>query len=299
MAKQPRSLSGKVVAITGGARGIGRATAQALIREGAKVGIGDLDLETAQRTAAELGAGTIAHELNVTDRASFEAFVDAVEGQLGPLDILINNAGIMPVGLFIDEDDASAARQVDINLHGVIFGTKIALKRMLPRRTGHIVNIASVAGKAGIPGIATYCATKHAVVGLTEAARGETRDSGIDFSCVMPVVVNTELGSGIKQGRAVKVVEPEDVANEIVAALQYNRFDVFVPRNVAGITRITGALPRGAREAIGRFLKSDRIILDADRTQRTAYEARAARSEPGREPEAPAPDVVAPTEKVA
>ena len=299
MAKQPRSLSGKVVAITGGARGIGRATAQALIREGARVGIGDLDLETAQRTAAELGAGTIALELNVTDRASFEAFVDGVEEQLGPLDVLINNAGIMPVGLFIDEDDASAARQVDINLHGVIFGTKIALKRMLPRRTGHIVNIASVAGKAGIPGIATYCATKHAVVGLTEAARGEAAGSGVDFSCVMPVVVNTELGSGIKQGRAVKVVEPEDVATEIVAALQYNRFDVFVPRSVAGITRITGALPRRAREAIGRVLKSDRIILDADRTQRAAYEARAARSEPGREPEAPAKEVVAPEEKVA
>ena len=150
MAKQPRSLSGKVVAITGGARGIGRATAAALIREGARVAIGDVDAATAQQTAEELGAGTVALELNVTDRESFEGFVSQVEERLGPVDVLINNAGIMPVGRFVDEDDATAARQIDINLHGVIYGTKIALRRMLPRRSGHIVNIASVAGKTGV-----------------------------------------------------------------------------------------------------------------------------------------------------
>ena len=132
MAKQPRSLSGKVVAITGGARGIGRATAAALIREGARVAIGDVDAATAQQTAEELGAGTVALELNVTDRESFEGFVSQVEERLGPVDVLINNAGIMPVGRFVDEDDATAARQIDINLHGVIYGTKIALRRDAP-----------------------------------------------------------------------------------------------------------------------------------------------------------------------
>ena len=130
MAKQPRSLNGQVAAITGAARGIGRATAAALIREGAKVAIGDLDLELAEQTARELGSGTVAFELDVTNRDSFERFLDQTEEALGPLDVLVNNAGIMPLSRFVDEDDATAIRQIDINLHGVIYGTKSALRRM-------------------------------------------------------------------------------------------------------------------------------------------------------------------------
>ena len=148
MAKQPRSLSGKVVAITGGARGIGRATAAALVRKGAKVALGDIDIELAEQTAAELGGGTLALSLDVTDRASFECFLDETEQQLGPLDVLINNAGIMQLGLLAEESDATTTRQIDINLHGVICGSKLALQRFLPRRSGHLVNIASTAGKA-------------------------------------------------------------------------------------------------------------------------------------------------------
>src|SRR5438876_186408 len=108
MAKAPRSLAGQVAAITGGGRGIGRATAQAFVREGIKVAIGDIDLPTAQHTAAELGAGTIALEVDVTDRESFQSFLDAVEAELGAVDILVNNAGIMPLGTFVEEDDATA-----------------------------------------------------------------------------------------------------------------------------------------------------------------------------------------------
>src|SRR5690349_10652455 len=95
MAKHPRSLSGKVVVITGGGRGIGAATARALTGRGARVAIGDVDLDTARRTAQELGGGTLARYLDVTDRAGFTAFLDDVERELGPLDVLINNAGIM------------------------------------------------------------------------------------------------------------------------------------------------------------------------------------------------------------
>ena len=294
MAKQPRSLSGHVVAITGGARGIGRATAAALAREGAKVAIGDLDPALTERTASELSGEVRGYQLNVTDRASFEAFVDAVERDLGPLDVIVNNAGIMPVGRFADEDDATAIRQFDINVHGVILGTKIALNRMLPRRRGHIVNIGSGTSKAATPGIATYSATKHAVVGLTEAVRAENPDSGIEFSVVMPVVVNTELGSGIADGRGLKKLEPEDVANAIVEALKFPRFDVFVPKSIGWLLRITAITPRRLREAIAKGMKADKFILEADQAARAAYEQRAARSEPGREPEADAKDAVAP-----
>ncbi len=274
MPNAPRSLAGQVVAITGAARGIGRATASALIAQGARVAIGDIEAELAQRTAQELGKGTIGLPLDVTDRASFANFLDEVERQLGPLDILINNAGIMPIGPFVEESDATAIRMIDINLHGVIYGSKLALERFLPRNRGHLVQIASVAGKAGFPGGATYCASKHAVVGLSEAIRAEIRDTNIDVSIVMPVVVNTELGSGLPTTRGFKMVEPTDVADAIVEALQTGRFEVYIPKSVARMVRVNAMLPRRAVEGIGRLLKGDQVLAQPDHGARAAYEAR-------------------------
>jgi len=278
MAKERRPLSGKVVAITGGARGIGKCTAEALIRKGCRVAIGDLDLSLAEQSAAQLGGGTIALPLDVTDRSSFESFLEGTEKEFGPLDILVNNAGIMPVTPFVEESEDSARRQVDINLHGVITGTQLALKRMLPRNTGHIVNIASSAGKAGVPGIATYSATKHGVVGLCEAVRQELRDTAIELSCVMPVPVNTALMEGVSDQRAVKRVEPEDVASEIVDALELRRFDVFVPRSLQITVTAANLLPRKGREAVARFMGVHKILTEVDRSSRSAYEDRAAQS---------------------
>jgi NADP-dependent 3-hydroxy acid dehydrogenase YdfG len=285
MARVPRSLQGKVVAITGGARGIGKATARALVRKGAKVAIGDLDRELAEQTAAELGGGTLALELDVTDRDSFEGFLDQVEERLGSLDVLINNAGIMPVGPFVDETDRTARVMVDINVHGVLYGMKLALPRMQRRGTGHLVNLASQAGKAGLPGGATYCGTKHFVVGASEAVRAELRDTGIEISCVMPAVVNTELGSGLQETRAIKKLEPEDVADAIVGALERPKFDVWVPRESVGIYKFLQLLPRGGREAIGRMLKADKVLAGADPVARAGYEDRAAHCEPSLEDE--------------
>ena len=113
--------------------------------------------------------------------------------------------------------------------------------------------------------------------------------------------MNTGLGSGLKAGRAVEKIEPEDVAEEIVRALKLNRYDVFVPRNMSVLLGLTGITPRRWREAIARFLKSDQIMSNVDANERAAYEERAARSEPGREPDAPQKDAVAPpeTERVA
>ncbi len=285
MAKERHALSGKVVAITGGARGIGKATAMALVRKGCRVAIGDLDMALAEQTAEQLGGGTVALELDVTDRSSFLAFLDEAERQLGPLDVVINNAGIMPVTPFVEEGEDSVRRQVDINLHGVITGTQLAIERMQARGRGHIVNIASQAGKGGVPGIATYSATKHAVVGLSEAVRAELRGSGVEVACVMPTVVNTELTAGVGQ-RLVKPVEAEDVANEIVDALEVPRFDVWVPRANGVLFKFVALLPRGVREGIGRLMKIDKLMTEVDHGARRAYEDRAAHSEPGLESEA-------------
>ena len=286
MAKEVRSVAGRVVAITGGARGIGRATAEALVRRGAKVAIGDLDPELTEQVADEIGADTIGLRLDVTDRDSFESFLAQVEERLGPLDVLVNNAGIMPLGRLAEEDDATAKRMVDINLHGVIYGTKLAIPRLERRGIGHIVNVASTAGKGGFPGGATYCATKHAVVGLSEAVRAELRDTGVEVSVVMPVVVKTELATGLEQTRGLKAVEATDVAEAIVAALERPKFDVFVPASAGYISKVMGMLPRGGREWVARALKADKVLADADPAARAAYEDRAAHSEPGLEPEA-------------
>jgi len=274
MAKAPRSLTGTVVAITGGARGIGRATAHALIAQGARVAIGDIDQALAGQTAEELGHGTIGLPLDVTDRASFDGFLTEVESQVGPLEVLINNAGIMPVGPFLAETDATAARMIDINLTGVIFGSKLALERFLPRNRGHLVNLASVAGKGGFPGGATYCATKHAVVGLSEAIRAEYRSTDIDVSIVMPVGVNTELYSGLSPARGIKTAEPEDVAEAIVEALQTGRVDVYVPKSLKGVFRIMNVVPRSVADFFSKMLKADQILINPDHLARGAYEQR-------------------------
>lgn len=291
MAKQRRSLNGRVVAITGGARGIGKATATALVRKGCRVAIGDLDLKLAEETAAALGGGTIALPLDVTDRASFEAFLNETERQLGPVDAVVNNAGIMPVTPLVEEAEDSVRRQVEINLLGVITGTQLAISRLRPRGGGYIVNIASQAGKAGIPGIATYSATKHAVVGLSEAVRAELRDTGVEVLCVMPTVVNTELTSGVGQ-KWVKPVEVEDVADQIVEAMEVPRFDVFVPRANGGLYRFMQLLPRSWREALGRAMGVDKLMLEVDHGARRDYEQRAAASQ--REAESAEPSAEAP-----
>jgi short-subunit dehydrogenase len=162
---------------------------------------------------------------------------------------------------------------------------KLAIPGMVSRGSGHIVNLASQAGKGGFPGGATYCGTKHAVVGLSEAVRGELRDTGVEISVVMPAVVNTELGSGLPENRAAKKLEPEEVADEIVRALQFPKFDVWVPRNTVAIYKVLQVLPRGAREAVARFLKADKVLAEPDQAARASYEDRAARSEPGLEPD--------------
>jgi NAD(P)-dependent dehydrogenase (short-subunit alcohol dehydrogenase family) len=270
-----RELRDKVVVVTGGARGIGAATVRALTAEGARVVIGDLDITPAKDLKA------LALPLDVTDLAGFTKFLDEAEGRAGPIDVLINNAGIMPLGRFEDEDDVSTVHQLEINLHAVIHGTREAVKRMRPRNTGHIVNIASAAGKAGFPGGATYCATKHGVVGLSEAVRMELRGSGIEMTCVMPAIVRTELAAGIKDA-LIKTITPEQVAAAVVGALKRPKFDVFVPRSVGTMNRISRLLPRAAGEWIVHVLKGDRVLVDAaNSSERAGYEKRAADSAPG------------------
>jgi len=270
----PSSLHGRVVAVTGGARGIGRATARALHARGARVAIGDLDPAASGAAAAALGDGVLGLPLDVSDPASFEHFVATVERELGPLDVLVNNAGIMPIGPFLDETHATARKVMEVNVLGCIAGMKLALPGMLERRGGHVVNVASIAGKVPAPGGATYCASKAAIVMLTEAARVEYAGSGVSFTCVMPSFTATELIAGTKGTRFVPTVGPDDVAGAIAAAIERPRHDVYVPRSVGRIAHFNQLAGRRVRDALARRLGADRTFLDIDHASRAVYDER-------------------------
>ncbi|HEX2311029.1 MAG TPA: SDR family oxidoreductase [Vicinamibacterales bacterium] len=269
-------LQGLHVAITGGARGIGAATAERLRREGANVTLGDLDVAAVEATAARLGA--VGRALDVTSRESFTAFLDAAEAAQGPVDVLINNAGIMPIGPFLDEPDDVARRQFDINVHGVILGMKIVLPRMLARGSGHIVNLASAAGRfASLPGEATYVATKHAVVGLSEAVRCELEGTGVGVTTVLPNLANTRLGSGMDAARGMNKLEPGDIADAIIKGLHRRRAEVYVPTSLRPLSVLDLALPRRLRRLVHRAFHSDEVAQDFDRAGRADYQAAAGR----------------------
>lgn len=270
-------LTGKVVAITGGARGIGAATAATLVRHGAKVAIGDLDVDVAQATAERIGAGTLAVRLDVTDPKSFSAFLDETEAKLGQLDVVINNAGIMPLGTLLEEDDAMTARMLDLNVRSLISGSREAARRMVPRRSGHIINIASTAGKLGLPGGATYCATKSAVIGFSEGIEQELAEHGVHVSIVMPGIVQTELAVGVPDLPGFKSVTPEEVAEGIAEAIAEPRLEVFVPKAAGPMLKYTRLMPRRSALWLSRKMGADKVFLAAHADpSRTAYEKRAA-----------------------
>jgi NAD(P)-dependent dehydrogenase (short-subunit alcohol dehydrogenase family) len=274
----PRPLSGLVVVITGAGRGIGAATAAALAARGARVAIADLDGDLATHTAQRIGNGATGATVDVTDHEAYRTFLDDVEHDVGPIDVLINNAGIMPVTLIHEETDESIARQIAINLHAVIFGTREAVRRMRPRGRGHIINVSSLAGVLPVPGVATYCATKHGVVAYSEVARAELAGTGVEISCVMPGIVQTELSAGMADSRYIRSVTPAQVADAIVKTLQRPRFDVFVPKEGGIARRLNGMLPRRAGEVINRAAGADRAMIDiAGSEARRSYEERAAR----------------------
>ncbi|MGA9676483.1 MAG: SDR family oxidoreductase [Mycobacterium sp.] len=269
------AIRNKVVVITGGARGIGFATATALHNLGAKVAIGDVDEAKLKESGTALGVDVYG-TLDVTDPESFSSFLDDVERQLGPLDVLINNAGIMPAGKMIDEPDTITRRILDINTYGVILGSKLAAQRMVPRRRGHIINIASLAGESPTPGLATYCASKNAVLGFTESARIECRDTGVHFSAVLPTFTNTELTSGTSGAKFLKNAEPEDIADAIIGLITKPAPRVAVTRAAGLVIGLMKFIPKSAGEYIARKLGMDHVFVDdVDNAARKAYEDRA------------------------
>ncbi|MCO1580309.1 SDR family oxidoreductase [Crossiella sp. SN42] len=264
----PLDLRGATVAITGGAQGIGRATAAAFASQGARVAIGDLDLALAKKTAAELG-GT-AHHLDVRDQDSFRAFLaEAADGELA---VLVNNAGVMPNGGFLDLDERVNRLMVEVNLFGVVHGMRLALPGMLARGRGHIVNIASLAGKFPVPGLAMYNASKFAVVGLSAATRREYASRGVSISTVLPSAVDTALSSGLDM-KPIPKVTPEAIAAAVLRSVRTRRAEIAVPRYVGALAAAASITPEPVLNAIRGLFRDDRA-LRPDSPDRVAYRAR-------------------------
>ena len=268
------SVAEKVIAITGGARGIGLATATLLHGLGAKVAIGDIDRSAVREAGSQLGL-EVGRRLDVTDRRSFTDFLDTVEAQLGPVDVLVNNAGVIAVGSAVDEADTTTQRLLNVNIYGVILGTRLAAKRMLPRGHGHIINIASLSSVLPTEGIATYCATKHAVLGYTDTIRMENRGSGVHFSAILPTLTNTEMIAGVGHTRGFKNAEPDDVARTIAGVIAKPKARVFVPRSLGVAVATQRFMPRRVAEAMARASGKGRVFTsDVEVDKRTAYARR-------------------------
>lgn len=262
------ALRGKVVAVTGGARGIGYETSAQLLSAGASVAIGDVDDDAVAKAAADLGVEGL--HLDVTDPTSFEEFLDRVEAALGPIDVLVNNAGIMPVGPFLGYSETLVRRTFDIDTLGVIFGAQAAGRRMTARGRGQILNVSSVAGRLPMPGLSIYNAAKAAVIELTDALDAELSPSGVRVSTVMPTFTNTGLISGLATNRFITTVEPEDVAAQILSTIATPKVRAAAPRSMAWVHANT-LTPQPVKRAVRRVTKLDTIFLDYDQSARGDY----------------------------
>lgn len=265
MTTSPHALAGRTIAITGAARGIGLATATLLRAAGAHVFIGDIDLPLAQHEAARLGA--TAMQLDVTDEGSFAAFIAAAQQHSGHLDVLINNAGIMLTGRYLDQKPAAAERMFEVNTIGPMRGVRLALPDMLERRSGQIINISSLAGIQVAPGIVSYCASKHAVVGFTRGLQREHRHSGVRFTLVMPAFTNTGLTAGADSGRT-PTAEPEDIAQGIRNVIIKPRDEAILPPSAARLIHTFQYFPRVLTDALGRSIGVDDQFLAPDGSPR-------------------------------
>jgi short-subunit dehydrogenase len=264
-------MTSPLAVITGAARGIGRQLAQDLIAEGYRVVIGDLDLAVTTATATELGPDATAVRIDVTDAALVAEVIERVESELGPIDVWINNAGIMPTGAFAEQAADVQQRIFAINYAAMVTATSLIVPRMVARGRGTIVNMASATGLKPLAGVAVYSGTKAAVIAFSDALRRELRTTGVRVTVVMPNLVTTAMGAGITPPGLTGAVTAADVSKATVRAIRRRRFWVVVPRGLSPVLRLSKLLPFTWQDWIDDRAGSDNIGLGGDPSARAAY----------------------------
>lgn len=218
-------LGGKAALITGAARGIGRAFAEAYVREGARVAIADIDMDRANVTASEIGAAATAIEMDVSDQVSIDAGVALADDVLEGIDVLVNNAAVFTADPIVDITRADYTRAFEINVAGTLFTMQAVARRMIEReRGGKIINMASQAGRRGEPLVAVYCATKAAIISLTQSAGLNLISHGINVNAIAPGVVDGEHWDGVDAHFArLEARAPGEKKREVGAAVPAGR----------------------------------------------------------------------------
>lgn len=263
-------ISGAVVIVTGAARGIGAATARLFASRGAAVWLGDVDVDVLADTAASI-SGSHWARLDVTDAASWKSFADEVNQTSGRIDILVNNAGVMPLGSFLAEAPAIGDLTLAVNLRAPIIGTREVLPQMVKRGLGHIVTIASMAGKMAFPGMAVSNASKFGAVGFSRSMRLEHDGNGVSFSTILPSAVRTELSSGAKLGAGMPTVDPAAVAEAVVKSVSSRKAEIAVPGGVGLAGKVLEVAPEMIASMVRRRLDDRRALHLADAAARQGY----------------------------
>jgi all-trans-retinol dehydrogenase (NAD+) len=226
-------VNGKVVLITGSARGMGKQHAMAFAREGAKLVLTDVDAAELEKTAGELeaaGYDVNTYIMDVSDRAACFALADEVTAETGGVDVLVNNAGIVVCDDVLSLSEHDVKRMMEVNYYGMVWMMQAFVPRMVARKSGHVVNMCSSAGKIGVPRLGGYCATKFAAIGITDSIRPELKRSGVGFTIVNPGYVNTGMFGGSRVPFITHWQTPEKVANALVRGVRKNYAEVCVPR---------------------------------------------------------------------
>jgi short-subunit dehydrogenase len=251
-----KNVHGKRVLITGGAGGLGHSMARAFAAEGAELVLTDLVGETLDDMVtdfAKRGVACTGYVVDVTDAAAIVALRDRVHAELGPVQVLINNAGIVHGGPFSEVPLERHLRTLRVNVEGVVAMTHAFLPDLVTARAGHLVNVASASGFIGLPFGSTYAASKWAVIGLSESLRLELKKMGhrhVGVTSVCPSYVDTGMFAGVRPPKLTRFLTPDQVAADVVAAVQRNRPFVLEPWLVKITPFLVNALPRSVADAI-------------------------------------------------
>lgn len=260
-----------VAVVTGGARGIGLAIAHDLAGVGYQVVLGGPDVESCRAAAREVGQDCLGWRLDVTETQGIERFVEAVEAEVGPIEVWVNNAGVMPTGPAEQVAPVLADLTIDVNFRALVHTCRIVVPRMRSRGRGCLVNVASATALIPLADLAVYSGTKAAVTAFSDALRRELRGSGVQVVVIHPHHTTTAMGAGLARIPVLRPIAPKKVSAAVLVALRHGRPEASVPGWLGPAARLLALFPWRVRDRIVTLLRVHEIATHADPVARRAY----------------------------